>query len=113
MLQFYGYKNCDSCRKAEKALKARNVPYEFVDITETPPSLALLSKVQKNSGLDVKKFLNTSGEAYRALGLKDKLPGMTDKSVLELLAEQGRLIKRPFITDGQTVTLGLKDSDNW
>lgn len=101
MLRFYGYKKCSGCRDAEKKLTQKKIPYEFLDITETPPSAAELSAWFKASKIELKKLLNTSGEVYRSLGLKDKLSSMSEAEVITLLASNGRLIKRPLITDGQ------------
>ena len=111
MILFFGYKNCSSCRSAEKFLAAHQVDYRFVDITTAPPSPELLTQYVKTSGLDVKKFLNTSGEVYRSLGLKDKLASLKDNDIIELLASNGRLLKRPLIADaeGQVVTVGGKE----
>ena len=63
----------------------------------------------EKSGLELKKFFNTSGQRYRELGLKDKLASMSESEMLEVLASDGMLIKRPITTDGQKVTLGFKE----
>uniref|UniRef100_UPI0024BE5F62 ArsC/Spx/MgsR family protein n=1 Tax=Bacillus velezensis TaxID=492670 RepID=UPI0024BE5F62 len=70
-----------------------------------------ITAIWQACGLPLKKFFNTSGMKYRALGLKDKLAVMTEDEQLELLASDGMLIRRPIVTDGQKVTLGLKESD--
>ncbi|MNC73834.1 Regulatory protein Spx [compost metagenome] len=69
-----------------------------------------------NSGLELKKFFNTSGEVYKNLGLKDKLPGLSEEEQLDLLSKHGMLIKRPVVTDGKKVTVGFKEeqfSESW
>ncbi len=103
LLKFYGYKKCSSCREAEKLLTRKKIAYEFIDVTETPPSAAELSGWYKASRIELKKLLNTSGEVYRAMGLKDKLGTMSEAEVIKLLASNGRLIKRPLITDGERI----------
>lgn len=107
-MKFYGYAKCSSCRDAEKLLRARGLTYEFVDITEHPPSEQELRALVKSSGLELKKFLNTSGEVYRSLDLKSKLPNYSDDQLIALLASQGRLLKRPLITDGRQTTVGAR-----
>jgi len=109
MINLYAYKGCDSCRSAEKFLKEKEMPYNFIDITTNPPSSKELRDLIKKSGLELKKFLNTSGEAYRELGLKDKRGSMSDDEIIKLLAGNGRLIKRPLIADDKRVTVGFKD----
>jgi arsenate reductase len=107
MITFYGYKKCSTCRSAEKALEAAGKKHTFVDITETPPSKAELKKIHAQSGLPLKKLFNTSGEQYKLLGIKDKIGSLSDSEALDLLAGNGRLIKRPLVTDGKRSTVGL------
>lgn len=109
MIQFYGYKNCSSCKSAEKFLTQKKIPYSFIDVTSTPPSAKELTRFHKISGLELKKFLNTSGEVYREMGLKDKLSSMSEAEIIKLLASNGRLIKRPLIASDDQVTLGFKE----
>ncbi|MDU0203195.1 MULTISPECIES: arsenate reductase family protein [Paenibacillus] len=111
-VKVYGYDKCGTCRAALKWLKAHDVEItENVPLFETPPSAGELSKLLSDSGLGIKKFFNTSGEVYKEMNLKDKLPGMTQEQMLELLASNGRLIKRPIVTDGEKVTVGFKEAE--
>jgi arsenate reductase len=107
MIEFYGYKKCSTCRKAEKTLESKGVEYKFIDITETPPSKAKLKKVLQQGELEIRKLFNTSGEQYKALGMKDKVAGLTEAQALELLAGNGRLVKRPMVMDGAQSTVGF------
>lgn len=68
-----------------------------------------LAELVERSGLELKKFFNTSGEVYKELGLKDKLSGMSREEQITLLSSNGMLIKRPIVTDGKTVTVGYKE----
>lgn len=108
---FYWYPKCGTCRKAKKWLDEHNVSYEEVHIVENPPSRATLEELYKTSGLELKKFFNTSGQKYRDLGLKDKISVASDDELLDILASDGMLIKRPLTTDGKKVTVGFKEED--
>ncbi|MBP1993505.1 arsenate reductase family protein [Paenibacillus eucommiae] len=109
-VKVYGYDKCGTCRDAMKWLKAHNVEIgESIPLFETPPSAGELKELLTLSGLGIKKFFNTSGEVYKEMLLKDKLPGMTEQEMLDLLASNGRLIKRPIVTDGKQVTVGFKE----
>ena len=110
MLKFYGYKKCNTCRTAEKALAKLGKPYEFVDITEAPPSQAALKKIIQQSGAELKKFFNTSGVQYKELNIKDKVGTMTEAQILAMLAGNGRLLKRPLVTDGAKSTVGFDEA---
>lgn len=108
-LTIYEYPKCGTCRKAVKTLKELGNELEQRHIVEAPPTVEELKVLIKNSGLDLKKFFNTSGDLYRSMGLKDKLSSMTEQEQLELLASHGMLIKRPIVTDGRKVTIGFKE----
>ncbi|QED49240.1 arsenate reductase family protein [Cytobacillus dafuensis] len=110
-LTFYWYPKCGTCRKAKKWLDDHHLGYEAVHIAENPPSRSELEELYKNSGLDIKKFFNTSGMKYRELGLKDKVKTLSDDELLDVLATDGMLIKRPILTDGHKVTVGFKEED--
>ncbi|MBW8889686.1 MAG: Spx/MgsR family RNA polymerase-binding regulatory protein [Fibrobacteres bacterium] len=110
MLTFYGYKKCDTCRKAEKALAKLGREYAFVDITESPPTRPALKKIVDQSGAELKKFFNTSGVQYKELKIKDKIPKLGEGGILDLLAGNGRLIKRPLVTDGSKSTVGFDEA---
>ena len=109
MLKFYGYKKCGTSRKAEKALTEAKIEYKFIDITEKPPAKSALAKIIKQSGEPIKKFFNTSGEAYKSQNMKEKLKDMTQAQMIEALAANGRLIKRPLVTDGTQSTVGFSE----
>lgn len=61
---------------------------------------------------ELKKFFNTSGVKYRELGLKDIVKSESDDKLLEILASDGMLIKRPIAFDGKNVLIGFKE-DEW
>ncbi|WP_127532622.1 Spx/MgsR family RNA polymerase-binding regulatory protein [Paenibacillus kobensis] len=109
-LNIYLYAKCGTCRSAVKSLQAKGWELEQHDLFDQgAPSIEELRTLVERSGLELKKFFNTSGEVYKELGLKDKLPGMTEEERLALLASNGRLVKRPIVTDGKKVTLGYKE----
>lgn len=111
-LTIYEYPKCGTCRSAVKLLKALDRELEQRHIVEAPPTVAELKQLLEISGVELKKFFNTSGDVYREQGLKDKLPLLTEDEKLELLASNGMLIKRPIVTDGEKVTIGYKE-DNY
>lgn len=108
-LTLYWYPKCGSCRKAKKWLEDHNLPFNEVHIVDNPPSKEELKALYEKSGLELKKFFNTSGMKYRELGLKDKVNTASQDELLEILASDGMLIKRPIITDGSSVTLGFNE----
>jgi arsenate reductase (glutaredoxin) len=110
-MTFYWYPKCGTCRNAKKWLDAHQLSYEEVHIVEHPPSREHLQDLYQKSGLELKKFFNTSGMKYRELGIKDKMKSATDEELLDLLASDGMLIKRPILTDGERVTVGFKEEE--
>ncbi|OPH61344.1 hypothetical protein BC351_15540 [Paenibacillus ferrarius] len=111
-VKVFCYDKCGTCRNAIKWLKAHEVEItDNVPLFDTPPSAKELAKLLSDSGLAIKKFFNTSGDVYKEMNLKDKLPGMSEEQMLDLLASNGRLIKRPIVTDGHRVTVGFKEPE--
>lgn len=98
MLKLYTYQKCSTCRDAVQWLKDRGIAFTELPIRITPPPVSELESMLKARG-SLTKICNTSGMDYRALGLAEKLPGMTTDAVLELLSGNGNLIKRPFALD--------------
>lgn len=107
MIKFYGYKKCGTCRKAALFLQRAGVDFEFIDITEHPPVAAELAAIAAHAKIPLNKLFNTSGVQYRELNIKQRLPALTEQQILALLAGNGRLIKRPLITDGKRATVGF------
>ena len=99
MLKLYVYQGCSTCRDAIKWLNARGIKFEEHAIRETPPSVAELKVMLSEKKGNLRAIMNTSGMDYRAMGLKDKLPSMSEDEVLKLLSKNGNLVKRPFAFD--------------
>jgi arsenate reductase (glutaredoxin) len=108
MIDFYGYDNCDTCRKAKKWLNQHGLDFRNIPIVDRPPSKALLKKILKAGDYELKHLFNTSGQVYRQMKIKDKLSTMSEGEALSLLAEAGKLCKRPIVTDGASHTVGFK-----
>lgn len=108
---FICYPKCGTCKKAEKYLTDKNISFDKRDIKEDKPTLAELTAWYKTSGLPLKRFFNTSGNLYKELKLKDKLPAMSEAEQLQLLATDGMLVKRPILIDGNTVLVGFKEAE--
>lgn len=108
-ITIYEYPKCSTCRNAKKWLDEHNVEYNAIHIVENPPSREEIRELYEKSGLELKKFFNTSGKKYRELGLKDKVASASNEELFEILASDGMLLKRPIVTDGEKVTIGFKD----
>ena len=107
-MKLYGYKGCGTCKKANKWLAEHGIELEEIPIRDRPPSLAELKKMLVYMEGDLKKLFNTSGGDYRALGISEKLPKLSEKQALELLASNGNLVKRPFVLTPKGGTVGFK-----
>ena len=108
---FLQYPPCSTCQKAKKWLDAQGIAYEDRHIKENNPSYEELKAWYQKSGLPLKKFFNTSGLLYKSLGLKDKLPAMTEEEQLRLLASDGMLVKRPILVTEKGITTGFKEAE--
>ena len=108
---FLEYPPCSTCQKARKWLEANHSPFTARHIKEDNPTYEELSAWYRSSGLPLKKFFNTSGLLYKSLGLKDKLPTMTEEEQLRLLATDGMLVKRPLVIADNTILTGFREKD--
>ena len=108
---FICYSKCATCQKAKKWLDANGIAYAERPIKEQNPTLDELRAWQKQSGLPLRKFFNTSGQLYRQMELTKKLPAMTDEETLALLASDGMLVKRPLLVTEDAVLVGFKETE--
>ena len=108
-LSFVCYPKCSTCRKAQNWLAGHGIAVETRDIQKENPREAELRKWHKMSGLRLKRFFNTSGLKYKALGLKDKLADMSEDEQYALLATDGLLVKRPILVGKKNVLVGFKE----
>ncbi len=105
---FICYPKCSTCQKARSWLDEKGIACDFRDIKLENPTAEELTRWWKRSGLPLKKFFNTSGLQYKALGLKEILPNMSEQEQLALLATDGMLVKRPILAGKDFVLAGFR-----
>jgi arsenate reductase len=108
---FVCYPRCTTCKKAEKWLADNRIAAQVRDIKENNPTEQEIRSWHEKSGLPLKRFFNTSGLKYKELGLKDKLPTMSEDEQYALLATDGMLVKRPILVSEQGVLVGFKEKE--
>lgn len=108
---FIQYPPCSTCKKAKAWLDANGIAYSDRNIKERNPSYEELKHWKELSGLPLKKFFNTSGLLYKSMGLKDRLPGMSEEEQLLLLASDGMLVKRPIVVKDGLVLTGFREAE--
>ena len=108
---FVNYPKCGTCQKARKFLEEKGIAFEERNIKEQNPTAEELKAWIEKSGLPIKKFFNTSGMLYRQMELKDKLPNMSEQEMIELLATEGMLVKRPILVTDDQVLVGFKRAE--
>ncbi len=108
---FIEYPKCSTCQKAKKWLDENNIEYIDRNIITETPSIEELKEWIKRSGIDVKKFFNTSGIKYRELNIKEKIKEMSEDEIYKLLASDGMLIKRPLFISYKKILKGFKEKD--
>lgn len=108
---FVEYPKCTTCQKARKWLEAHGAAFTARHIKEDNPTAGELNSWYQRSGLPLKKFFNTSGLLYKELGLKDKLPHMSEEEQLALLASDGMLVKRPILVGDEFVLVGFREAE--
>ena len=107
---FYSYPKCSTCRKASKWLDQNNINYQLIDIVKEPPSKKFLELALIQFSLDIKKIFNTRGKSYKLIGID--ILDLTKKKIIELLSNDGKLIKRPFLIINESkLILGFNESE--
>lgn len=108
---FIEYPKCSTCQRAKKWLQAHEISFDDRHIKDERPTALELKEWVARSGLPVRKFFNTSGMVYKELGLKDKLPDMSEDEMIEVLASDGMVVKRPLIVGPDFVLVGFKEAE--
>ena len=108
---FVEYPKCSTCQKAKRWLDENGIAYTDRQIKEQNPTYEELKAWYEKSGLPLKKFFNTSGMLYKSMGLKEKLPQMSEEEQLQLLATDGMLVKRPVVVTDSCVLTGFREKE--
>ena len=111
MNKVYCYPRCTTCKKAIKWLDENGIEYEYKHIVEETPSKEDIKRYNKESGLPLKRFFNTSGNVYKEMNLKEKLVEMSENEQFELLASNGMVLKRPLLVGKDFVLVGFKEAE--
>lgn len=105
------YAGCTTCKNALRWLTEQKIAHTTRPIVDEPPTTRELEAWIRASGLPVRKWLNTSGQSYRAIG-KEKIDAASDAELVRWLAADGKLVKRPVLVRGETVLVGFKP-ESW
>lgn len=108
---FVEYPKCTTCKRAKKFLVENNIEFEDRHIAEENPTKEELKIWFDKSGLPINKFFNTSGVLYREMQLKDKVKTLNEDELLDILATNGMLVKRPIIVKDDIVLVGFREEE--
>lgn len=110
-MKVFGIKTCGTYKKAVKWFTDHQIDFEPINLREYSPSKEEIELYHKQSGLELKKFFNTSGKVYRELNLKERQKDLSNDEIYQLLADHPMLIKRPLIVEGDYVRVGFKEEE--
>lgn len=111
MLKIYTYSKCSTCRRALQFLSGHKLAFRDIAIREQPPSRDELRRMLAIYGGDIRRLFNTSGQDYRALDLKTRLPRLSADEAIDLLSRHGNLVKRPFLLTPTGGRVGFKEEE--
>ncbi|MDC3167891.1 Spx/MgsR family RNA polymerase-binding regulatory protein [Prochlorococcus sp. AH-716-D22] len=107
---FYSYPKCSTCRKASKWLDQNNINYQLIDIVKEPPKKRFLELALIQFSFDIKKIFNIRGKSYKSIDID--ILDLTNKRIIELFLNDGKLVKRPFLVINESkILLGFKESE--
>ncbi|MBQ6059289.1 MAG: arsenate reductase family protein [Clostridia bacterium] len=110
-MQFLCHPGCSTCKKAREFLEQNGISFVLRDIRTENPTAVELAQWHRMSGLPLRRFFNTSGQLYRELALKDKLPALSEEQQLALLAQDGMLVRRPILAAEEFVLIGFRENE--
>ena len=105
---FIEYPKCTTCQKAKKWLEENNIEFIERHIVNENPTHEELEKWIEKSGVEIKRWFNTSGLKYKELNLKEKLLSMTTEEKIKLLSSDGMIVKRPILITKKGICVGFK-----
>ncbi len=111
MMKLYHYKNCTTCKKALRFVSEQGTPCEIIAIDQNPPTKKELGIVLAKYQGNIRKLFNTSGKMYRSMNLKEKMPSMNEVTALDLLSQEGMLVKRPLLVTKQGGLVGFNEAE--
>ena len=98
-------------KSIKKKIVQNNIEFINRNIVEENPSAEELALWMEKSGLEPRKFFNTSGVLYREMNLKDKIKTMSKEEMIEILSTNGMLVKRPLLVMDDKVLVGFKEEN--
>ena len=100
----YHNPRCSKSRQALALLQEQGIEPEVVLYLETPPTVSAINKLLKQLGIGARDLLRKSEDDYKAKGLSGT--SLTDKQLVEAMAECPKLIERPIVVSGGRAVLG-------
>lgn len=108
-LKIYCHPTCSTCKKALSIIRSRISDIEIVNLLEEAPNKNELKLMLKSVDGNIRKIMNTSGDLYREMNMKDKVPEMSEGEILDMLTKHGMLVKRPFIIHNDKGIVGFNE----
>ena len=105
------YPKCGTCQKAEKWMRSNGIEYSYRPIKEENPNKEELKLWITKSGLPISRFFNTSGLLYKEYNMKDKVKVLSEDELLDILASNGMMVKRPILLANDNVLVGFKEEE--
>ena len=107
---FYSYPKCSTCRKASKWLRQNNIDFQLIDLIKETPSKHYLELALIQFSSDIKKIFNTRSKSFKLIDFK--ILESKKKKIVELLSNDGKLIKRPFLIINESkLIIGFNESE--
>ena len=103
------YAGCSTCKKALRWFADHDVEVDVRPIVDAPPTADELAAWIPKSDRPIRRWLNTSGQSYRAIG-KEKVDAAKDEEILRWLTQDGKLVKRPVVITPKRVLLGFDEA---
>jgi arsenate reductase len=104
VIAIFGIRHCDAMKKAFAWLDSHGVAYEFHDYKSAGIDIGRLKSWSDQVGWE--GLLNTRGTTWRKLSPTQQ-SHLDETRALKLMSEHPSLIKRPVLTNGETLLVGF------
>jgi len=107
MLNVYGIKSCDTCRRAKKFLEERNIEFRFHDLREDGLDIQMLERW--SARIEWQRLLNRKSLTWRKIPEADR-ENMTRNRAFATMLEQPTLVKRPVLEHPSFFAVGFSET---
>ncbi|MBZ6392782.1 MULTISPECIES: arsenate reductase (glutaredoxin) [Pantoea] len=105
MVRIYHNPRCSKSRETLALLQQQGIEPQVVLYLDTPPDIDTLKTLLQQLGMhSARELMRRGEEIYKTLGLASN--DLSEKQLLQAMAEHPKLIERPIVIQGDRARIG-------